>query len=506
MSRKLTPGYDLVIVGSGVAGLYGALCAAAEGRVLIVSKGPVLTSSSWLAQGGDRRCDRRRRRARASRRGHARRRTRPLPRERGAGADGRGAGAHRRPRRSRCPLRRRARARGRSFPTARAQRRRCADGTRDLPGARTRRARASAHRRQRARACARALDVRRAMRRPRHGHACRLARARWCSQPGDTRRSGIARRIPQGRSARASRWRFARALPSRISSSCSSIRRRSRARRCCCRRHSAATARCSSTSKATVSSRSWRRATSSRVPSRAQGHAMLDLRPIDRSRFPALMERIVDAGFHPETEPVPVAAAAHYTMGGVVTDLDGATDVPGLYAAGECACTGVHGANRLASNSMLECLVFGRRAALAALEEPRPRDSPSVVPVFDEARAAVTPGAARGAVGGRGPASQRDGLARLTSSPAPAHVARRALRARARGESRRSLPRGFPDRERCVRGTAHRPATGARAGARAVELTAVDIRALPRRGRRRRRPHDRVRRAGGRTARRRRCC
>ena len=52
MSRKLTPGYDLAIAGSGVAGLYGALCAAAEGRVLIVSKGPVLTSSSWLAQGG----------------------------------------------------------------------------------------------------------------------------------------------------------------------------------------------------------------------------------------------------------------------------------------------------------------------------------------------------------------------------------------------------------------------------------------------------------------------
>ena len=52
MSRKLTPGYDLVIVGSGVAGLYGALCAAADARVLIVSKGPVLTSSSWLAQGG----------------------------------------------------------------------------------------------------------------------------------------------------------------------------------------------------------------------------------------------------------------------------------------------------------------------------------------------------------------------------------------------------------------------------------------------------------------------
>ena len=76
-------------------------------------------------------------------------------------------------------------------------------------------------------------------------------------------------------------------------------------------------------------------------------------------------------GFDPAVEPIPVAPAAHYTMGGVVTDLDGRTELPGLYAAGECACTGVHGANRLASNSLLECLVFGRRAALASLERAR---------------------------------------------------------------------------------------------------------------------------------------
>jgi L-aspartate oxidase len=102
----------------------------------------------------------------------------------------------------------------------------------------------------------------------------------------------------------------------------------------------------------------------------ARGTALLDLRPVDRVRFPALMDMIEHEGFDPGDAPIPVAPAAHYTIGGIVTDLDGRTEVPGLYAAGECACTGVHGANRLASNSLLECLVFGRRAARAALHGP----------------------------------------------------------------------------------------------------------------------------------------
>jgi L-aspartate oxidase len=109
----------------------------------------------------------------------------------------------------------------------------------------------------------------------------------------------------------------------------------------------------------------------------ARGTALLDLRPIERTRFAGLMSALEDIGFDPAVEPIPVSPAAHYTMGGIVTDLDARTELPGLYAAGECACTGVHGANRLASNSLLECLVFGRRAALAALEEP---DLPSRVP------------------------------------------------------------------------------------------------------------------------------
>ena len=109
-----------------------------------------------------------------------------------------------------------------------------------------------------------------------------------------------------------------------------------------------------------------------------RGTALLDLRRIERQRFAGLMGRLEEVGFDPALEPIPVAPAAHYTMGGIVTDLDGRTEVPGLYAAGECACTGVHGANRLASNSLLECLVFGRRAALAALsdgEGARPNSS-----------------------------------------------------------------------------------------------------------------------------------
>jgi L-aspartate oxidase len=102
----------------------------------------------------------------------------------------------------------------------------------------------------------------------------------------------------------------------------------------------------------------------------ARAGASLDLRSIERHRYPTLMATLERAGYDPADEPIPVSPAAHYAIGGIVTDLDGRTTVPGLYAAGECACTGVHGANRLASNSLLECLVFGRRAGMAAIEGP----------------------------------------------------------------------------------------------------------------------------------------
>src|SRR5262249_1760918 len=78
-------------------------------------------------------------------------------------------------------------------------------------------------------------------------------------------------------------------------------------------------------------------------------------------RFPTIAARCRTAGIDPITDLIPVAPAAHYASGGVATDLWGRTSVPGLYACGEVACTGVHGANRLASNSLLEGLVFAGR-------------------------------------------------------------------------------------------------------------------------------------------------
>jgi L-aspartate oxidase len=84
--------------------------------------------------------------------------------------------------------------------------------------------------------------------------------------------------------------------------------------------------------------------------------------------FPFVFARCMGAGIDPRVQPIPVLPAAHYHMGGVATDLWGATSLPGLWAAGECASVGVHGANRLASNSLLEAAVFGRRAGAAARE------------------------------------------------------------------------------------------------------------------------------------------
>ena len=101
-------------------------------------------------------------------------------------------------------------------------------------------------------------------------------------------------------------------------------------------------------------------------------HVHLDMTRVDPAKFPNIVEALRTAGLDPATERIPVSPASHYTMGGIATDLEGRTGVPGLYAVGESACTGLHGANRLASNSLTECFVFGRRAAVAAEADPEP--------------------------------------------------------------------------------------------------------------------------------------
>src|SRR5579862_8596246 len=96
----------------------------------------------------------------------------------------------------------------------------------------------------------------------------------------------------------------------------------------------------------------------------------LDMRDVDPGLFPNVVEALAEAGIDVTRELIPVAPAAHYMMGGIRTDLHGRANVAGLYAVGESACTGLHGANRLASNSLSECFVFGARVAQAALDEP----------------------------------------------------------------------------------------------------------------------------------------
>ena len=105
-------------------------------------------------------------------------------------------------------------------------------------------------------------------------------------------------------------------------------------------------------------------------------HVLLDLsnrgENFVRNRFPRIHATCLAHGIDLDRQPAPVLPAAHYAMGGVASDLDGRTTLPGLFAAGEAACTGVHGANRLASNSLLEGLVFGARAGAAMLQETTP--------------------------------------------------------------------------------------------------------------------------------------
>jgi L-aspartate oxidase len=104
------------------------------------------------------------------------------------------------------------------------------------------------------------------------------------------------------------------------------------------------------------------------------------------SHFPTIVQRLRGLGIDPVREPIPVVPAAHYTCGGVLVDRHGRTDLPGLYAIGEVSQSGLHGANRMASNSLLECLVFGASAAddiLARFAETPP---PPAIRPWDESR------------------------------------------------------------------------------------------------------------------------
>ncbi|MFY7974329.1 MAG: FAD-binding protein, partial [Rubrivivax sp.] len=103
-----------------------------------------------------------------------------------------------------------------------------------------------------------------------------------------------------------------------------------------------------------------------------------------REHFPTIFERCERLGIRIDREPIPVVPAAHYTCGGVVTDLEGRSDLPGLYAVGETTYTGLHGANRLASNSLLECVVLGHGCADAILAETMP--AAMVLPAWDESQ------------------------------------------------------------------------------------------------------------------------
>jgi len=136
------------------------------------------------------------------------------------------------------------------------------------------------------------------------------------------------------------------------------------------------------------------RAIDSELKRTGDDYVLLDMTHLGRAflieRFPNIYETCKAFGIDMAVQPIPVVPAAHYQCGGVSTDLDGRTSVPGLFAVGEVAHTGLHGANRLASNSLLEGLVFGHRAARAAADEPPPTTPVEDAPPWDPG-AAVDP-------------------------------------------------------------------------------------------------------------------
>ncbi len=105
-----------------------------------------------------------------------------------------------------------------------------------------------------------------------------------------------------------------------------------------------------------------------------------------QQHFPNIYQRCLSFGYDITTDPIPVVPAAHYTCGGIMTNLHGQSDIKGLYAIGEVAHTGLHGANRMASNSLLECIVFGESAALDISQKLSAIPMPGILPEWDESR------------------------------------------------------------------------------------------------------------------------
>jgi L-aspartate oxidase len=178
----------------------------------------------------------------------------------------------------------------------------------------------------------------------------------------------------------------------------------------------------------------------------------LDMRAIDPAHFPNVVASLREAGLDPVRELIPVAPAAHYTMGGIVADLHARSTLAGLYAVGESSCTGLHGANRLASNSLSECFVFARRAVTGALSEPAPAPAQPAEAEIEALGSLQAPPRADASTRAAlwqdaGIVRSREGLERLLSDPHPLArlIARCALaRTESRGAHRRS---DHPDRD-----------------------------------------------------------